>query len=107
MDDGTAYQIQAKDGDIIILATDGVYDNLFEHEILAIVKHETSSSKSNLPVKSATEKKSSGFSSMVGLKKKKAMAERLAANITSLAEIKSKQKLDSTPFEIKIHEYNT
>lgn len=32
------YNVQLKDGDIIVSATDGVFDNLFQHEILTIVK---------------------------------------------------------------------
>jgi serine/threonine protein phosphatase PrpC len=32
------YTIELQDGDIIISATDGVFDNLFTHEILKIVK---------------------------------------------------------------------
>lgn len=31
------YSIDLKDGDIIISATDGVFDNLFQHEILTMV----------------------------------------------------------------------
>ncbi len=29
--------VELRDGDIIISATDGVFDNLFQHEILSIV----------------------------------------------------------------------
>jgi serine phosphatase RsbU (regulator of sigma subunit) len=32
------YSVPLKDGDIIVSATDGVHDNLFQHEILTIVK---------------------------------------------------------------------
>jgi serine/threonine protein phosphatase PrpC len=31
------YTIELKDGDIIVSATDGVFDNLFQHEILTMV----------------------------------------------------------------------
>ena len=36
------YLIEAKVGDTIILATDGVYDNLFDRDILAIAKDKKS-----------------------------------------------------------------
>ena len=32
------YVVDLKDGDIIVSATDGVFDNLFQHEVLSIVK---------------------------------------------------------------------
>ena len=32
------YTFELQDGDIIVSATDGVFDNLFSHEILKIVK---------------------------------------------------------------------
>lgn len=31
------YTIELKDGDIVVSATDGVFDNLFQHEILTMV----------------------------------------------------------------------
>ena len=36
-DNADDYTIPLKDGDIVISATDGVFDNLFQHEILKIV----------------------------------------------------------------------
>lgn len=36
-DNADEYNIDLKDGDIIISATDGVFDNLFQHEILTMV----------------------------------------------------------------------
>ena len=32
------YEFELQDGDIVVSATDGVFDNLFMHEILKIVK---------------------------------------------------------------------
>lgn len=37
-DSADDYTIDLKDGDIVVSATDGVFDNLFQHEILAIIK---------------------------------------------------------------------
>lgn len=37
-DSADDYTIELKDGDIIVSATDGVFDNLFQHEILTIIK---------------------------------------------------------------------
>lgn len=36
--DGNVYLLKVKEGDLLLLATDGVFDNLFENEILSIVK---------------------------------------------------------------------
>ena len=33
-DDGNVYLMKVTDGDLLLLATDGVFDNLFEEEIL-------------------------------------------------------------------------
>ena len=38
-DDADEYSFELLDGDIIISATDGIFDNLFSHEILDIVKN--------------------------------------------------------------------
>jgi len=38
-DDADEYSFELQDGDIIISATDGIFDNLFSHEILDIVKN--------------------------------------------------------------------
>lgn len=37
-DSADDYTIELKDGDIVVSATDGVFDNLFQHEVLAIIK---------------------------------------------------------------------
>lgn len=37
-DDAEEYCFELIDGDIIVTATDGIFDNLFSHEILDIVK---------------------------------------------------------------------
>lgn len=41
-DDSDNYQLRVREGDLLILGTDGVFDNLFEEEILTIVKDFTS-----------------------------------------------------------------
>jgi serine/threonine protein phosphatase PrpC len=38
-DDSDIYQLRVREGDLLILATDGVFDNLFQEEILLIVKN--------------------------------------------------------------------
>jgi len=37
-DNADEYTIELKDGDIVLSATDGVFDNLFQHEILTMIK---------------------------------------------------------------------
>jgi serine/threonine protein phosphatase PrpC len=37
-EDSEEYTFELQDGDIIVSATDGIFDNLFSHEILQIVK---------------------------------------------------------------------
>ena len=37
-EDADEYNVDLQDGDIIVSATDGVFDNLFLHEILSIVR---------------------------------------------------------------------
>ena len=36
-EDSDIYQLRVKEGDLLILATDGAFDNLFQDEILSIV----------------------------------------------------------------------
>eukprot|EP00347_Sterkiella_histriomuscorum_P004556 403360013 len=38
-DDAEEYSFELQDGDIIVSATDGIFDNLFSHEILQIVRN--------------------------------------------------------------------
>jgi serine/threonine protein phosphatase PrpC len=38
-DDAEEYSFELLDGDIIVSATDGIFDNLFSHEILQIVRN--------------------------------------------------------------------
>ncbi len=38
-EDADEYSYELIDGDIIVSATDGVFDNLFSHEILQIVRN--------------------------------------------------------------------
>ena len=40
-EDSDNYQLRVREGDLLILASDGVFDNLFEDEILQIVKNFT------------------------------------------------------------------
>lgn len=37
-EDSDNYQLRVREGDLLILGTDGIFDNLFEEEILEIVK---------------------------------------------------------------------
>jgi serine/threonine protein phosphatase PrpC len=37
-DDSDNYQLRVREGDLLVMGTDGVFDNLFEEEILQIVK---------------------------------------------------------------------
>ena len=37
-EDSDLYQLRVREGDLLILGTDGLFDNLFEEEILQIVK---------------------------------------------------------------------
>jgi len=37
-EDSDDYQLRVREGDLLILGTDGIFDNLFEEEILEIVK---------------------------------------------------------------------
>jgi protein phosphatase PTC7 len=38
-EDSDIYQLRVREGDLLVLATDGVFDNLFQEEILLIVKN--------------------------------------------------------------------
>jgi serine/threonine protein phosphatase PrpC len=40
-EDSDIYQMRIREGDLLLLATDGVFDNLFSEEILAVVKNFT------------------------------------------------------------------
>jgi len=44
-EDGESYQIIVNKNDLLILGTDGLFDNLFEHEILEIVENHLSNKK--------------------------------------------------------------
>ena len=37
-EDSDNYQLRVREGDLLILGTDGLFDNLFEDDILTIVK---------------------------------------------------------------------
>lgn len=70
--------MRVREGDLLILATDGVFDNLFQEEILAIVRN---FSQSNLKTKQS--------------------ALTLSRMIAEAAHIKSKRTNIKTPFNIK------
>ena len=38
-EDSDIYQMRVREGDLLLMATDGVFDNLFDEEILGIVKN--------------------------------------------------------------------
>lgn len=38
-EDAEEYSFELQEGDIIVSATDGIFDNLFSHEILQIVRN--------------------------------------------------------------------
>lgn len=42
-EDSDIYQLRVREGDLLILATDGVFDNLFQEEVLSIIKNFTKS----------------------------------------------------------------
>ena len=44
-EDSDNYQLRVREGDLVILGTDGIFDNLFEDEILEIVKSFTKTDK--------------------------------------------------------------
>jgi serine/threonine protein phosphatase PrpC len=44
-EDSDNYQLRVREGDLLILGTDGIFDNLFEEEILEIVKNFTQSNQ--------------------------------------------------------------
>ena len=41
-EDSDIYHVRVREGDLLLLATDGVFDNLFLDEIIAIVRNMTS-----------------------------------------------------------------
>jgi serine/threonine protein phosphatase PrpC len=69
--------MRVREGDLLLLATDGVYDNLFSDEILNLVKSFTAKN-TNL--------------------KTKASAHILARSIAEAAFLKSKKTNIKTPF---------
>lgn len=78
-EDSDNYQVRVREGDLLILGTDGVFDNLFEEEILEIV---------------------SEFSRQ-NCAKTKDTAAMIAKRIAEASQEKSKQKNIKTPFNIK------
>ena len=70
--------MRVREGDLIVLATDGVFDNLFQDEILNIVK---------------------GFSK--NHFKSKLSATKLSKLIAEAAQLKSKKNNIKTPFNMK------
>ena len=78
-DDSDNYQLRIRQGDLLILGTDGVFDNLFEEEILEIVLNFTR--HNNL--------------------KTKITAQILSRLIAEAAFQKSKMASVKTPFSIR------
>lgn len=78
-DDSDNYQLRVREGDLLILGTDGVFDNLFEEEILTIVKNFT---KDNWV-------------------KSKMTAHIISRMIAEASYAKSKKMNIKTPFNIK------
>lgn len=73
--------MKVKEGDLLLLATDGVFDNLFESEILSVIKTFSNHSKT------------------------KQTAYLIAKRISELALQKSKEEFIKTPFQIKKAEF--
>ena len=78
-DDSDIYQLRVREGDLLILATDGLFDNLFQDEILLILK-------------SCVAKNS---------EKTKATALTLSRLLAEAAHQKAKRNHVKTPFNIK------
>lgn len=70
--------MRVREGDLLLLATDGVYDNLFEDEILAIVSRITKNKDKSLTT-----------------------ARNLSSAIAESAYTRSKKVHVKTPFSIK------
>lgn len=77
-EDSDIYQMRVREGDLLILATDGVFDNLFQEEILGIVKDFTLTNLKN-----------------------KHTAISLARLMVEAASMRSKQNNIKTPFSVK------
>lgn len=77
-EDSDIYQLRVREGDLLLMATDGVFDNLFLDEILQIVKDFTKVSH-----------------------KSKQSAYYLSKLIAEAANQKSKKTHVKTPFNVK------
>lgn len=77
-EDGEIYSMRVREGDLLLLASDGLFDNLFQEEILTITRNFT---KNNT--------------------KSKASAKELARQIANAACNKSKRNGIKTPFNMK------
>ncbi len=77
-EDSDIYQMRVREGDLLLLATDGVFDNLFEEEILAIVNNHSRNREKTI-----------------------ATARALSSQIAQDAYTRSKKVHVKTPFSIK------
>lgn len=97
--DSALYQTSIRDGDIVIVGTDGLFDNLFTDEILNIIDS----------VKLTKKDESEEDSESPTLSRKhftKHNAQKLAKALVKEAERKSKSKLSLTPFAKKFNKVN-
>lgn len=78
-EDSDNYQLRVREGDLMILGTDGIFDNLFEEEILEIVKVFTRSNQ----------------------QRTKQTAQQISRQIAEAALAKSKLTNIKTPFNIR------
>ena len=84
-DDSDLYQMRVREGDLLLVATDGLYDNLFEEEILGIV----------------------GAFTRNNLTKNVNTAHNLARVIAETAYHRSQKTCVKTPFSIKKAQFIT
>jgi hypothetical protein len=78
-EDSDNYHLRVREGDLVILGTDGIFDNLFEDEILEIVKNFTKNYK----------------------QRTRATAQAISKQIAEAAYLKSKQINVKTPFNVR------
>lgn len=81
-EDSDIYQVRVREGDLLLLATDGVFDNLFVEEILGIIK-----SLTKYPQRT------------------KSNAQAIAKTICDAALSRSKKSHVKTPFSMKKAQY--
>lgn len=109
-EDSILYQCKVKEGDIVLLATDGLFDNLFADEILQIIDNfmsellecKSTYSTDSLRTSSNTPETYLTGKSMLNQKN----AKKLAKNLVNEAYRKSKSHAWSTPFGEKFNNSN-